>query len=128
MDNKICLLSDEINKITLALITYEEKQINDRYIEQKLTEWSNFIIEIENGYNLTIDDYTNDISLRDKIQIIIDNSHQETKDKIVQRITEWDTRFIKNTNKLNEPLIPNIKRPVQWWWYRIPINSEKMGC
>lgn len=83
-----------------------------------ITEWINFIKEVEKGYTLTIDDYTNDVSKRDLIDELSQQISKDLKNKVNQLIEFWDISFQNTTNDLIKPL--SSRENAKWWWYKIP--------
>jgi hypothetical protein len=85
--------------------------------------WKNFVHEVEEGYPGSIYDYTNDLSTRDILQIIIDQCSSPIREKILSVISNWDSQFIKATWELDRPLLPSKKDKNQkWWWFRVPTK------
>lgn len=103
----------------LAIQTTRAKHtITLQYLTNK---WSRFVINVENGYRLTIDDYTNSLSVRNIIQEILNVCPENAGLK--EWISEWDNRFVKVTTVVREPLLPPLKEEkLGWWWFRIPIS------
>lgn len=52
----------EINKLSAIQSKRAKHSITIAYLIDK---WNRFILNVENGYKLTIDDYTNDLSVID---------------------------------------------------------------
>jgi len=103
----------------LAMQTEKAKHaITLPYLANK---WSRFVTNVENGYQLTIDDYTNSLAVRDLIQEILDVCPENSSLK--EWVSEWENRFIKVTKVVKEPLLPPFpNESLGWWWFRIPIN------
>jgi hypothetical protein len=103
----------------LAMQTEKAKHaITLPYLTNK---WSRFVTNLENGYQLTIDDYTNSLSVRDHIQEILDVCPENSSLK--EWVSEWDHRFIKVTKVVKESLLPAFpNESLGWWWFRIPIK------
>jgi len=86
-----------------------------------MTKWSRFVTKVEKEYHLSIDDYTNSVSTRNLIQEILDACPENTSLK--EWVSEWDNRFIKSTEVLDEPLLPLLQKEKSgWWWFRFPKN------
>jgi hypothetical protein len=85
--------------------------------ERLLIKWESIVTNIESGYHLSIDDYTNDISNRETIEELINNLTNNQKN--ILRII--DERFINSTQVVNEPLLGKFPK-TKFWWYRIPIQ------
>jgi hypothetical protein len=87
-----------------------------------MDKWSRFVLNVEKEYRLTIDDYTNDLSLRNLIQEVLGACPENAG--LNEWTNEWDKRFEKATKKVKEPLLPERRNKKKgWWWYRIPINQ-----
>ncbi len=84
--------------------------------KKALSEWDEFVNQIEVGYILTLDDYTNDLSIR---QIIKDNENLLTSDQL-NRLESIDKRFFVATQQVNVSLLGKYPKSC-FWWYRIPI-------
>ncbi len=101
----------------------KSKTINGFTVKSLLNSWERFILIIKEGYDDSIYEYENDLSSRDLLQRIIDESTNPLHDKLIKIIGEMDEDFVKFTIKVNKPIV-NIKEGKGWWWCRIP---QKMG-
>jgi hypothetical protein len=81
-----------------------------------LRDWQNFIAEIEHGYGLSLYDYTNDLSVRDRLDELMTTVSGQLRPKLEARLAPLDARFQKATEVAPAPL---MARP-QSWWRRIP--------
>lgn len=100
-------------------------------LARTLELWQQFIAEVEAGYDLTIDDYTNDLSLRDILQEFLDAlSHEPalpTYETLVQKVQELDELFIQATQEVKDPLLPPLgHKPPGFWWFRIPKRCGEL--
>jgi hypothetical protein len=84
-------------------------------------KWSRFVMKVEEEYRLTIDDYTNSLSVRDILQEVLDTCSENVSLK--EWISHWDNRFVQATKELQGSLLPSLKNESQgWWWYRFPTH------
>lgn len=83
-----------------------------------INKWYIFVQEVEQGYEMTIDDYTNDLTKRDLIDELLRQLPETLKNKVNTLIEPSDKRFDSATNILKEPIFREDNPP--WWWYRIP--------
>lgn len=84
--------------------------------------WDNFVSEVDEGYNNSIYEYTNDLSVRDLLQEIIDNSPSHLRDKMIAFVRISDERFRKASKESYRSLLPDKEKSQGWWWFRVPIK------
>jgi hypothetical protein len=89
-------------------------------IPSLISKWERFINLIEKGYDLSIYEYMNDISARDLIEDVLENSTETIREWLSQHIFPLDQRYIKLTKRKTHPLLTGKKSA---WWYRIPIKA-----
>jgi hypothetical protein len=87
-------------------------------IASLIKKWTEFTVEVEKGYELTIYDYTNDLSSRDLLQELSDRDPQ-VKEEIMAVIEPADKRFMLATRQSDGVLRPSAS-PDEWWWHRLP--------
>src|SRR5574340_1342421 len=84
--------------------------------------WDNFVSEVNEGYNDSIYEYTNDLSVRDLLQEIIDNSPSHLRDKMIAAVQISDELFRKASKESYRSLLPDQEKSQGWWWFRVPIK------
>ncbi len=85
-----------------------------------LQKWVNVVSDIEKGYlNLYIEDYENDLSVRDILQEIIESLSFDGQELLMQLIRPIDERFLRSTRELKRPLKKDAPQHY-FWWYRAP--------
>lgn len=108
----------KVNSILASRSALAKHSISLSYL---INKWDHFIKKVEEGYRLTIDDYTNELSIRDLLQEILEVIPNNTE--LEKWIEELDNRFIFITKKVDIPLLPLMKRSeIGWWWFRIPLK------
>ena len=88
---------------------------------QLLSQWRRFVLAVEEGYQLTIYDYTNDLSTRDLLEKMVQQAPCGLLSRLKAQLAEWDRRFLAATRRVKRPLLPALEgEPLDWWWYRVP--------
>jgi hypothetical protein len=84
-----------------------------------LGRWVKFVEEIEDGYKLSLADYTNELALRDSIEKLKSALPNRLSSAIGHLLEPWDHRFQFATKPTRVPLLPGDASAGPWWW-RIP--------
>lgn len=97
--------------------------------KELLNKYQNFLEEIKTGYNFSIYDYINDLSIRDLPEKELEYLPKEIKNNYIHKLYELDTVFKNLTNEIKKPVgLPEVKpaspqqQMTRWWYYRIPKN------
>lgn len=78
-----------------------------------------FVRTAERGDNGSVYEYTNDLSVRDRIQIVLGEVPIEVRALIEPDVVAIDADFGQATNLSS---VPTPGGPSQgWWWWRIPV-------
>lgn len=111
---------EEIHTID-SIIWKLSKHANSRHsLTILLTKWHDFVTQIEVGYNNSIYDYTNELSIRDVLEELLEQLPNEIKGKLSTVLKPLDDRYMEATNRIQRSLSLNPQRKAQSWWYRIP--------
>ena len=95
-------------------------------LSHHLSQWRRFVLAVEEGYQLTIYDYTNDLSTRDLLEKMVQQASCGLLARFKEQLVEWDRRFLAATRRVKRPLIPALEgEHLGWWWYRIPKTSGR---
>ena len=84
--------------------------------------WESLVQAVEEGYDLTFNDYVNDMELRDVMQGALEAALLDERQKAEQRLAVLDRRFRDLTVEC-PPVIgakaarENGHDPVEHWWY-----------
>jgi hypothetical protein len=87
-----------------------------------LRNWQ-IIAEKVNQYDLTIDDYTNDLTTRDALDIVLVKCAEPLRTKLKIYIETCDREFIARTEEDIENTMGRfylIDTSSEWWWRRKP--------
>jgi len=69
-----------------------------------LRRWSDFVTEVERGYDDTIYDYTNDLSGRERLDGVIAGASPGLRAQLERAVAEDDRRFTAATEETARPL------------------------
>jgi hypothetical protein len=87
-----------------------------------LERWASFVREVEGGYNESIYEYTNDLSVRDVIAKAMARSPHTIIEKISDYLGSLDKRFSIATFEIDRPLSFGSDTDLGRWWYRVPTK------
>ncbi len=122
MDPQISFTPEEKLALERVLAMQSRRAKYTKTLSYLMDKWSRIVLNVEKEYRLTIDDYTNDLSLRNLVQEVLDACPENAG--LREWTSEWDKRFEKATVKVKEPLLPERgNKKKGWWWFRIPINQ-----
>lgn len=100
-------------------------------LEYLLERWLLFVSEVGRGYRYTIDDYTNDVSVRDLLEEIMRDVPGPLREKIYDQVKLLDKRFYESTRPVARPLqpplavfYPQLKENPGLWWFRVPEKVD----
>jgi hypothetical protein len=84
-----------------------------------LQGWSRFVTEVERGYDDSIYEYTNDLSVRDRLERVVAGASPGLRDQLERAVAEDDRRFTAATEEAARSL--GATRPT-WGWRRVPVR------
>jgi len=91
-----------------------------------ISAWMGFVCHVSRGYELTIDDYCNDLACRDALQEVIDGCPQRLQTEIERIVKPFDQRFYEATREIGKPLIGwRLFGGDKQWRRRIPLMLKE---
>lgn len=87
-----------------------------------LRRWGDFVTEVERGYGDSIYEYTNDLSVRDRLERIAAGASPGLRAKLEAAFAEDDRRFAAATEETARPLGEFGEASPPWWWRRAPVR------
>lgn len=73
-------------------------------------------------YDFTLDDWLNDLDLRDIIAGAISVTHEDARHDLQSILARADERFRRATVESPRPLVAGADRAAQWWYLRHPAQ------
>ena len=81
-----------------------------------IQDWRRFIAAVERGYEDSIYEYTNDLSVRHRLERVIAAASPELRAQLERAVAEDDRRFTAATEEAAKPL------GTSRWEQRVPIR------
>ena len=89
-----------------------------------LKEWRDFASNVSD-YPLTVDDYTNDLTSRDGLEIVLAKCPEPLCARLKQAIGEADATFREGTiEDAAHALEAHFQIGHEWWWKRTPRSGR----
>lgn len=121
--------SDERMNIHLDLTSEESEQLESLLAEHRgacapslaalCGQWMAFVGAVERGYDDSIYEYTNDLSIRDLLQDLRLASPWSLQAKLDGALAPIDARFASATEPASRPL-STARGELASWWNRVP--------
>lgn len=120
MTEKIELSKEEEWVLEPILTAISRVAQRDFTLSDLLEKWMRFVLSVEHGYNDSIYEYTNDLSVRELLEKVTDASPQSLRNKLLKELKAWDDRLMAVTKPAPQPLMERKGEKPAWWWFRIP--------
>ena len=88
-------------------------------LDAMLGRWSAFVTTVERGYEDSIYEYTNDLSVRDRLEEVAAGAGPALRAKLQGALATDDRRFEAATQAADRPLGEFAERAPSWW-RRVP--------
>ena len=82
-----------------------------------LRGWSDLVTQVERGYDDSIYEYTNDLSVRDRLERVVTGASPGLRAQLEGALAADDGRFEAATEEAARPLAATY---TTWWWRRVP--------
>jgi hypothetical protein len=87
-----------------------------------LRDWRVLSVSVDR-YRFTIDEYTDDLTGRDALEIVLSECDEPLRAKLLLSIDQADSEFLARTQRDTESVLARFFRIDEssgWWWKRIP--------
>ena len=84
-----------------------------------IQDWRRLIAAVERGYEDSIYEYTNDLSVRDRLERVIACASSGLRAQLEGVLAAEDKRFEAATEEAARPLGVAY---TGWWWQRVPLR------
>lgn len=89
-------------------------------LERLLEEWTGAVLDVERGYALGVDSYTNDLEARHLLEQLM-AAVPGLRVKLEPLLEPWDRRFLQSTTASGESL---GHHDAEWWSWREPKKAN----
>jgi hypothetical protein len=85
-------------------------------LNEAVGRWEQLVASVEDGYSMTVDDYTNDLAVREWLERVLAMLTPGMQASLARRLAPLDDRFLLATVE------PKHRMPGAGseWWYRLP--------
>ncbi len=91
-------------------------------VSRLLRLWEMFVGEVEGGYSATIDDYTNDLTVRDLLEQALAEGVAADE---AARVAALDDRLREATRPDETGRLAEVYAVGdEWWWHRLPRTGS----
>ena len=94
--------------------------LSEHSLDAMLRGWSDLVTGVERGYADSIYEYTNDLSVRDRLERVVQGAGAGLRVKLEGALAEGDRRFEAATEEGARPLGEFGDASPPWWWRRVP--------
>jgi hypothetical protein len=98
----------------------EVKRARAKSSEDLLLIWEEVVRRIEQGYRLTLYDYTNDLGARDLLNYLSRSVSSELSRRMEAAFESTDNRFRAATVEFARGVLPRAATSDRWWYFRKP--------
>lgn len=118
MSLRLDLTRDEREELKRLLATVGG-QSGPTSLNDFLAQWAGFVAAVERGYDDSIYEYANDLSVRDRLQDLAGAAPSTLRTKLESALAPVDARFVDATEDAARPLSES-RGDLRMWWRRVP--------
>jgi len=116
MSARLDLTREEREELTHLLTELAARTGREDSLAAMLGRWSAFVSTVERGYDDSIYEYTNDLSVRDRLESVATGAGPALRAKLRGALAGDDRRFQAATQEAARPLGESGGA----WWRRVP--------
>ena len=119
MSARLDLTPEEREQLARLLAELATRTGREDSLGAMLGRWRDFVTTVERGYDDSIYEYTNDLSVRDHLEAVAAGAGPALRAKVQGAIAEDDRRFEAATQEADRPL-GEFTGEAPTWWRRVP--------
>ena len=119
MSADLDLTQDEREELARLLAELAGRTGREDSLGAMLGRWSAFVATVERGYEDSIYEYTNDLSVRDRLEGVVAGAGPALRAKLHGALADDDRRFAAATEEAGRPL-GEFAAGAPSWWRRVP--------
>lgn len=91
-------------------------------LQQFLERWERFVRNVEAGYEGGLDDYLQNLELREGLHSLLKRLPLQEREAIAALLSRWDERLRFSTRPTSLSLAPHVDEFDSFWWNRVPLK------
>jgi hypothetical protein len=119
MSADLDLTQDEREELARLLAELAARTGREDSLGAMLGRWSGFVTTVERGYEDSIYEYTNDLSVRDRLEGVAAGAGPALRAKLHGALADDDRRFAAATQEADRALGEFVEEAPSWW-RRVP--------
>jgi hypothetical protein len=119
MSARLDLTPEEREELARLLAELAARTDREDSLNAMLGRWSAFVTAVERGYDDSIYEYTNDLSVRDRLETVVAGAGPALRAKLDAALAGDDRRFAAATEATDRPL-GGFAGEAPSWWRRVP--------
>jgi hypothetical protein len=119
MSARLDLTREEQEELGRVLAALAARSGREDSLDAMLGRWSAFVTTVERGYEDSVYEYTNDLSVRDRLEGVAAGAGPALRAKLHGALAEDDRRFAAATQEADRPL-GEFAEAAPSWWRRVP--------
>jgi len=120
MSARLDLNPEQQAELARLLAELAEQSGRDDSLAAMLRRWSDFVTRAERGYDDSIYEYTNDLSVRDRLERVVRSAGPGLRAALEGGLADDDRRFEAATEDAARALGEFAETSPPWWWRRVP--------
>lgn len=125
MTARLDLTPDEQQELARLLSELAQRSGREDSLDAMLHRFSDFVTRVQRGYDDSIYEYTNDLTVRDRLQRVVQGARPGLRAKLERALAEGDRRFEAATEESARPLGEFGEASPPWWWRRMPRRRPR---
>jgi hypothetical protein len=121
MSARLDLTEEEREELGRLLAELVARTGREDSLDGMLGRWSSFVTDVERGYDDSIYEYTNDLSVRDRLESVVAGAGPGLRAKLDAALADDDRRFAASTQEAARPL-GEFEHESPSWWRRVPLR------
>jgi len=116
MDRMSEMTAEDYASVERAQQTLEDRGWRPGTLNEHVDGWATLVGIVEVGYSMTVDDYTNDLAVREWLELVEPMLTERVGESLRSRLAPLDQRFRRAT------VVPAGRLPgcARGWWCRLP--------
>jgi hypothetical protein len=91
-------------------------------LRQIVQRWERFVRNVEAGYAGGLDDYLQNLEIRDSLNTLLKRLPPEEREEVAALLSRWDERLRFSTRPTSLSLAPHVDEFDRFWWNRVPLK------